>query len=180
MKEEWRAVPGYEGLYEVSNMGRVRSLDRWVEGYKGTPYFKPGTLLTLQKDYKGYCYVVITKNAKGVQKKVHRLVAMAFIPNPDNLPMVNHRDECKTNNNVDNLEWCTAIYNSHWGSAREKCAWNRISVEQYDLEGNYIASYRSISDAAKAVGAAKQNIWSCLYDKRYKTAKGYKWKLKKG
>lgn len=180
MKEEWRAVPGYEGLYEVSNMGRVRSLDRWVKGYKGTPYFKQGRLLSIHLDHKGYYYVGLVRNAKSVQMKVHRLVAMAFIPNPDNLPMVNHRNECKTNNNVDNLEWCTAMYNSHWGTARERCAWNRIAVEQYDLDGNYIASYRSITDAAKAVGTVKQAIWCCLFDKRSKTAKGYKWKLKKG
>jgi len=135
-------------------------------------------LLTLHKDYKGYCYVVFTKNAKGVQKKVHRLVAMAFIPNPGNLPMVNHRDECKTNNNVDNLEWCTAMYNSHWGTARERCAWNRTAVEQYDLDGNYIATYRSIMDAAKAVGIAKQCIWQCLNRKGSKTSAGYIWKRK--
>lgn len=179
MKEEWKAVPGYEGLYEVSNMGRVRSLDRWVKGYKGTPYLRPGGIMVQQIDHKGYCEVQLTRNTKSVHKKVHRLVAMVFIPNPDNLPMVNHRDECKTNNNVDNLEWCTAMYNSHWGTARERCAWKRTAVEQYDLDGNYIASYRSIMDAAKAVGAAKQTIWCCLFDKRSKTAKGYKWKLKK-
>lgn len=178
MKEEWRAVPGYEGLYEVSNMGRVRSLDRWVEGNKGTLYFRSGGIRVQNIDHKGYYCVTLTRNAKGIQKKVHRLVAMAFIPNPDNLPMVNHRDECKTNNNVNNLEWCTAMYNSHWGTARERCAWNRTAVEQYDLDGNYIASYRSIMDAAKAVGISKQCIWLCLNRKGSKTSAGYIWKRK--
>ena len=102
--EEWRAVPGYEGLYMVSNIGNVKSLIK----NKIIKYF-------INK--KGYRLVSLSKN--GIIKKfsVHRLVAQAFIPNPDNLPQVNHKDEDKTNNNVDNLEWCDAKYNNNYGTA---------------------------------------------------------------
>jgi len=178
MNEEWKPIEGYEGLYEVSNLGRVRSLPREVKGHKGTPYLRPGCILKNHIDYKGYEYVVLTVNAKGIQKKVHRLVAMAFIPNPDNLPMVNHKDECKANNHVDNLEWCTALYNSNYGTGKSKCAWNKKVVEQYDLNGNYMATYPSIMDAAKAVGTSKQQISSCVHNGRSKTAGGYKWRYK--
>ena len=105
MMEEWRAVPGYEGLYEVSNIGNVRNVRR-------------NTLLRLQKTNKGYIRVSLCKNGIQTGFQVHRLVAQAFIPNPNNLPQVNHRDENPSNNNVDNLEWCTAKYNINYGTAR--------------------------------------------------------------
>lgn len=105
MMEEWRAVPGYEGLYEVSNMGNVRNVRR-------------NTLLRLSKTNYGYIRVGLCKNGISTGFQVHRLVAQAFIPNPDNLPQINHLDEDKTNNNVDNLEWCTAKYNINYGTAR--------------------------------------------------------------
>lgn len=105
MMEEWRAVPGYEGLYEVSNIGNVRNVRR-------------NTLLRLQKTNNGYIRVHLCKNGISTGFQVHRLVAQAFIPNPQDLPQVNHKDEDKTNNNVDNLEWCTAKYNMNFGTAR--------------------------------------------------------------
>lgn len=104
MMEEWRAVPGYEGLYEVSNTGNVKSLIK-------------NNIIKSFINKKGYRLVSLSKN--GIIKKfsVHRLAAQAFIPNPDNLPMVNHKDEDKTNNSVDNLEWCDAKYNNNYGTA---------------------------------------------------------------
>ena len=105
MMEEWRAVPGYEGLYEVSNMGNVRNVRR-------------NKLLRLLKTNNGYIRVFLCKNGIKTGFQVHRLVSEAFIPNPNNLPQVNHKDEDKTNNNVDNLEWCTAKYNLNYGTAR--------------------------------------------------------------
>ena len=107
MMEEWRAVPGYEGLYEVSNIGNVRNVRR-------------NTLLRLTKTNNGYIRVGLCKNGIKTGFQVHRLVAQAFIPNPNNLPQVNHLDENKTNNNVDNLEWCTAKYNLSYGTARTR------------------------------------------------------------
>ena len=106
MIEEWKAIPGYEGLYEVSNKGNVRNVRR-------------NTLLRLQKN-QGYIKVWLYKNGIGTGLRVHRLVAEAFLPNPDNLPEVNHKDEDKTNNNVDNLEWCNRKYNINYGSRKDK------------------------------------------------------------
>ena len=114
-KEEWRPVVGYEGLYEVSNTGQVRSLDK----YDSLGVFWIGKLLSKLK-VGGYFMVKLRKD--GIQKMclIHRLVAQSFIPNPLNLPQVNHKDEDKTNNMVDNLEWCDAKYNSTYGTARER------------------------------------------------------------
>ena len=101
--EYWKEIPGYEGLYEVSNKGNVRNVRR-------------NTLLRLPKTNKGYIQVGWCKNGIRNGLKVHRIVAQAFLPNPDNLPQVNHKDEDKTNNNVDNLEWCDTKYNNNYGS----------------------------------------------------------------
>ena len=111
--EEWKNIIGYEGLYEVSNKGNVRNVRR-------------NTLLKLSKNKYGYIQVYLYKN--GIRKgfKVHRLVAQAFILNPDNLPQVNHRDENPGNNNVDNLEWCTHKYNVNYGHRTENAINTRV------------------------------------------------------
>ena len=135
MIEEWRSIEGYEGLYEVSNTGRVRSLDR----YDNRNYFRKGKVLSPGKDTVGYLFVILTCNGKRKAINVHRLVAKAFIENPDNLPQVNHKDEDKTNNNVDNLEWCTAKYNNKYGSRKDKVResklksgyWTGLSRKEY-------------------------------------------------
>ena len=105
--EEWKNVIGYEGLYEVSNMGNVRNVRR-------------NKLLKLTKTYYGYIQVNLYKNGIRTGLRVHRLVAQAFLPNPDNLPEVNHLDEDKTNNRVDNLEWCDRKYNNNYGDRLKK------------------------------------------------------------
>ena len=112
MIEEWRSVPGYEGLYEVSNTGRVRSLDK----YDSMNRFLRGRILRLFTDGLGYLRAQLYSNSKRKSFLVHRLVAQAFIPNPDNLPQVNHRDENPSNDNVDNLEWCDGKYNVNYGT----------------------------------------------------------------
>ena len=109
MNEEWRDIEGYEGLYQVSNLGRVRSLN--CRGHKGCI-----GILTPRLDGKGYEMVALYKEGKARNTKVHRLVAQAFIPNPNNYPQVNHKDENKINNNVSNLEWCTVLYNNCYGT----------------------------------------------------------------
>ena len=110
--EEWKNVIGYEGLYEVSNIGNVRNVKR-------------NTLLRLSKN-QGYIQVWLYKNGIRAGLKVHRLVAEAFLPNPDNLPQVNHKDEDKTNNRVENLEWCTAKYNTNYGHRTENAINTRV------------------------------------------------------
>lgn len=114
MIEIWKDIPGYEGKYQVSNTGEVESLN-----YNGTGKTKS---LKQSTDKKGYKHVRLFKNGKGKTYKVHRLVAMLFIPNPNNLPIINHKDENKTNNNVNNLEWCTYEYNNTYGTARKRAS----------------------------------------------------------
>lgn len=111
MDEVWKDIEGYEGLYQVSNTGQVKSLN----------YNQTGEIKVLkQGNAKGYKRVGLFKNGKTKQYSVHRLVALAFISNPDDLPMVNHKDEDKTNNNVNNLEWCTHEYNMSYGTRNER------------------------------------------------------------
>ncbi len=107
-KEVWASIKGYEGLYEVSNFGNVRSLK-----YGKIKYLKPA------KNQKGYYLVSLYKNGEVKSHSVARLVAMAFIPNPNNYPQVNHKDENKTNNKVENLEWCNNQYNKRFSSAKQ-------------------------------------------------------------
>ena len=117
-EEIWKDILGYEGLYQVSSFGRVRSLDRYVEYSNGRIHLHKGKVLSLLKGEYGYIQVSLYYNRKMYKKYVHRLVAEAFLLNPDNLPEVNHIDEDKSNNSVDNLEWCTAKYNNNYGTAR--------------------------------------------------------------
>lgn len=109
--EEWRNIKGYEGDYQVSSYGRIKSL-KWGNEKN----------LKNQKHYKGYEFVTLLKNGKSHKYKVHRLVAQAFIPNPNNYPQVNHKDENKANNKVENLEWCTNKYNANYGTKNKRTA----------------------------------------------------------
>ena len=117
--EEWKAIAGYEGLYEVSNLGRIKSLSRIdSRGYK-----RNEKILKLNKDSGGYLKVSLYKNGKPKQYLVHRLVAQAFIPNPNNLPEINHKIndfEHRSDNRVENLEWCTRDYNCNYSNHNEK------------------------------------------------------------
>lgn len=121
MDEIWKPVKGFEGYYEVSNLGRVRSVDRVVVDKSGRNQFKKGMILKSRSDRQGYIIVPLSINRHYTHKCVHTLVAEAFIPNPDNLPQVNHKDEVKSNNVVDNLEWCTPKYNANYGNRNKKC-----------------------------------------------------------
>lgn len=120
MIEEWRDIVGYEGQYKVSNQGRVISLKRRVKnnhGYRTVPE----CLMKIQKSPSGYCQVVLCANGQNHKSQfIHRLVAQAFIPNPHKYVEVNHKDEDKTNNTVENLEWCSRIYNCNYGTRNEK------------------------------------------------------------
>lgn len=175
MDEVWKDIPGYEGLYQVSNFGNVKSEPRAST---------KGGLLKPHIDRKGYIVFILCKDGKIKCHKAHRLVAKAFIQNPFGFPEVNHKDEQKANNCVDNLEWCSGKYNANYGSRTEKIKkkllYTRYSpVFQCDLNGNSIRFFESITEAALAVKdiSAVSTISKCCRGKR-KTAYGYIWKYK--
>ena len=121
MEEIWKPVKGFEGYYEVSDLGRVRSIDRVVvDTVRNCERLLKGKILIQRDNGNGYKGVQFCKEHKLCNKYVHRLVAEAFIPNKDNLPQVNHKDEDKSNNRVDNLEWCSQLYNNIYGSRMER------------------------------------------------------------
>ena len=126
MEEVWKDIPGYEGLYQASNLGKIRSLDKLTKG--GNQYGcqfitkKRGRILKEYFNKSGYKQVTLVVNNKAKRFILHRLVAKTFIPNPNNLPQINHKDEDKTNNCAKNLEWCTCSYNINYGSRNEKAA----------------------------------------------------------
>ena len=171
MEELWKPI-GYEG-YEVSNLGRVKS-------YK---YDKiNGKIMKPYKNTKGYLQIDLQldgrKRENRVHLSVHRLVAIAFIPNPDNLPQVNHKDEDKTNNCVDNLEWCTNDYNAHYGTHIERVAEKiRMPIYSVDKQGN-IEHFPGVREADRIVSGKEYGISApismCLNGKR-KTAYGRQW-----
>lgn len=171
MKEEWKDIVGYEGLYQVSTLGRVKSNPR--NGTSNTEHF-----LTI-KVYPNcrYARVVLSKNNRTKSFSVHRLVAEAFIPNPDNLPQVNHRDMNTSNNTVENLEWCDAIYNNNYGQARTRaaksCQKAIIGFDGIHKLGTY---FTSTTDAATYFGVSKGAICGALKGYKYThTSCGYTW-----
>ena len=181
--EIWKDIEGYEDLYQVSNYGRVRSLDRYITSKKnGNTRIFYGKIMKPQKAIRdGYICVMLSKDSNKKYAKVHRLVAQAFIRNPDNLPEVNHKDEDKLNNCVWNLEWCTRSYNENYGTKRER-GWDtrgRRSVEAYNENNEIIATFPSITDAAKSFGVQRCTIWGiCNGVGTAKTCKGLQWRYK--
>ena len=162
--EVWKDIPEYEGLYQVSNMGRVKSI-----GYGEERILKPGKLK------KGYLQVILFKDGKQKHFQVHRLVALAFIQNPLNLPQVNHKNEDKTDNRVSNLEFCTNLYNVNYGTRNERIIKSKSKpVAQYTLDGIFVGMYHSITEAARQ-GFKQPNISQCCNGK-LKTYKNYIWK----
>lgn len=170
MEEIWKDIEGYEGLYQVSNMGRVKSVRR--------------NILLKSRIARGYERVNLSKNGKYLTKKVHRLVANAFIPNPDNLPQVNHKDENKTNNCVDNLEWCDSKYNINYGMGNKKRGLSNTNgklskpVCQYSKDGCFIKEWKSIRDIERMTGYSSGHISRCCRGKQA-YAYDYLWKYKK-
>ena len=165
-KEYWKPVVGYEGHYQISNFGRVKSIK-----------FGKEIILKQHKDKFGYLYVDLYKNNIKKKYKVHRLVAEAFLPNPYNLLQVNHRDENKLNNNVDNLEWCTNEYNINYGTRTERVS-KKLSkpVLQFTLDGEFIREWASAMEC-KRNGYNQGDVTLCCQGKR-KTHNGFIWKYK--
>lgn len=164
MEEIWRDIKGYEGLYQVSNLGRVKSLN-----YNHT---KKEKILTNNKHNTNYLSVTLVKNKVKKQILVHRLVAEAFIPNKYNYPIVNHKNEDKSNNKVDNLEWCTYEYNNNYGTRVVKTT---KQVYQYTLDGQLIKKWKSINEIQRILGFKTGGICNCCKC-RTNTAYGFKWR----
>ena len=177
MEEIWKDIESFEGLYQVSNFGRVRSVDHYVtqpnpHNRKPQQVLRPGKLLTFSIGSSGYYQAPLSKgNRKYKTMMIHRIVAKTFVPNPDNLEIVNHKDENKLNNRADNLEWCTTKYNTHYGKNAK-----RIEVQQLDMDGNLIQEFSSARDAAKALDSVHRRITEAC--RKGIPFKGFRWKFK--
>lgn len=174
MSENWKPVKDYEGIYEVSDTGLVRSLDR-VDRLNR---FKKGTLKAPCDNGRGYLCVNLKAHGKQAQKTIHRLVATAFIPNPDNLPEVNHKDGNKANNHVDNLEWCTVsdnkkhafknglnkqrkgLDNPHHTLSKEDVIFIRNNAKPYDKNYSYAELARKFNVSEPTI---KRVAWRKSY-----------------
>lgn len=183
--ETWRPVVGWEDLYEISDHGQVRSVEcdtiRYKKG-KPTTYHKRQQLRKQKRAANGYMLVCLHRDSTEKTCLVHRLVAEAFIPNPDNLPEVNHKDTCKSNNNIENLEWCDRLYNVNYADAREKHT-QAVShpIEQLTLQGEHIAYFSSTKALHRLTNGAMhgRNIARVLKGES-QTAYGYRWRYVEG
>lgn len=176
--EVWLDIPGYEGRYQASTYGRVKSLERIRNVGKNNKQAQRILEKVLKPCKKrGYQGVLLSKNALKTAYSVHRLIALTFLPKwkPEHV-QVNHKDENKTNNRVENLEWCSAKYNTNYGTALKRRSVSLgKKVAQYDLSNNLLNKYTSLTEASYATNTAKGNIYACCVNKR-KTANGYIWK----
>lgn len=199
MKEEWRSLKGLVpcgDYYEVSNLGRVRSIDRWITYKNGHKHFYKGKILKSNVN-KSNGYESVILSLKGITKtlEIHRLVALAFVPNPNNFLIVNHKDECKTNNSWLNLEWCTKSYNATYGTCPQRMSESRkglkpneetrrkmseshknkttkkVNVFNYKTK-EFICECNSVKETYEKVGVAKSSVIRVLKGK-LKQVKGY-------
>lgn len=188
--EEWRDIPGYEGLYQVSSLGRVKSLAKPMF-YGTTPNVRNHEsamrierIMTPRVKRNGYAQIGLYQDGKAKSYTIHRLVAIVFIPNPNGFPYVNHKDEDRLNNSVDNLEWCTPSYNIHYGTAIKKLSDAKRNhpamskpVLQFNLDGTFVAEYPSANEAARMTGIKQGNISSCC-NRTTKSTNGFIWRYK--
>lgn len=177
-KEEWRPVKGFEGQYEVSDWGRIRSVDRVVIDKNGKKYFKRGRLLIPGRTTNGYHTVGLTKKVRALS--LHRLVAETFIPNPDNKPCVDHINTVKTDNRAENLRWVTHSENMLNSLTRKRIKNNghQKKVYQYDLKGNFLKEFDSITEASESVNAQVCQISACCQG-RVQSSNGFQWSFEK-
>lgn len=187
-KEVWENAYGYDGLYTVSNLGRVKTMERLTYKKDGSPrYIKKEKFMKIKVKTKkdGYYAITLRKNSVSKPVVVHRIVAQSFIPNPQNKPFVNHKNGIKTDNRVGNLEWCTKSENerhaynylgktSHFKELYGKDHPRSIPIIQKDINNNFIKKWDSASIAEREGGFSYSCISSCVRGKT-QTHKGYKW-----
>lgn len=177
MEEIWKDIKGYEGLYQVSNLGRVKSLYKEIIKSNGRNFYSKEKLLKFTMR-SGYYNINLTSNKIRKSFEVHRLVAQAFIPNVNNLPQVNHKNGNKTDNKVENLEWVTRKGNMEHATKILKVNFRpKIKIVQYDRKGNYIKKWESLSNASKELGISCSSISKCC-KRKLKTAGKYVWRYK--
>lgn len=169
MKEIWKPIIGYEGLYEVSNFGNVKSLNWRNTGVEKCLYLK--------KHNKGYFQVELCKNKKRKMFLVHRIVAEAFLPNPLKKTQINHKDYNRQNNNVENLEWCTVSENMRHSCSRRKARpiKRKEKICQFTLDGKFLRLWESCISIKRETKYNQTSIFECCENKR-KTAYGYLWR----
>lgn len=185
MEEIWKDIEGYEGFYQVSNFGNVKSLNFQGRGYQQN--------LALKKNCKGYYWVMLYKFGSKQPLLVHRLVANAFIQNPNNYKHVNHKDENPLNNNMENLEWCTASYNVRYslerhpersrrgvprgpykGGMYKGCKRTQMKIVQFTMDGEFVKEWENSVTIKRVTGMSDWSISECCRGKR-KQAYGFKW-----
>ncbi len=174
MKEIWKNIKGYEELYQVSDLGRIKSLEKQIVRNNGRKQTFKEKILKAGLSRNGYLTVMLFKNKKGKTYTVHSLVAKNFIANDNNYKCINHKDENKLNNCVDNLEWCTYKYNNTYN---DKMAFKRKKILQYSKDNEFIKEWDGIVRIQEELNINRNNISSVCKGKR-KTAGGYIWKYK--
>ena len=179
IEEVWRPVKGYEGIYEVSNIGKVKSCERIVIRSNGRKINFPEKIMKPSINHKGYEVIDLRKNGKRECGFVHRLVGKAFIENPNNKKQINHKNGIKTDNDVRNLEWVTNqenmihAYKNGLKDNKKASESRKRKIDQLTLEGDFIKSYNSINDATKYTNA--KNISGVCRGVRNKSG-GFKWR----
>lgn len=171
MKELWKAIPGFNGDYYISNRGRVFSRKE----YQG----EPNRFLAICSAGTGYSAVYLQKDGKHCLRYIHRLVAEAFIPNPNGYPCVNHKDEIKQNNNVENLEWCTYKYNANYGTVLQRLSIIRGKPVAQMKDGKVVKIWQSVAEVGRN-GYDRTIVGLCCVGKnRYGDGisyRGYQWR----
>lgn len=185
--EEWTDIKGYEGVYQVSNLGRIKRFSFFKNIRSNGKQYVEEHILKGRKRKDRYIVVGLCVNSVCKIHLVHRLVANAFIPNPQNFPHINHKDENKSNNKVCNLEWCNQKYNSNYGTSAQRISAKLTNgkrsknVEQYDKDGTFIQSFPSASEAARVLNIPVSSIVRCCNNSpQYSIVAGYQWKYKNG
>ncbi|WP_426388214.1 NUMOD4 domain-containing protein [Lacticaseibacillus paracasei] len=171
-REIWKDIEGFEGLYQVSNMGRVRSLDR--EDAQGRR--RKGMVLADSSSGRGYRKIALWRDGDVKYKFTHRLVATAFLDNPDNFPQVNHKDENKKNNVVSNLEWCSVIYNNMYGTRTKRSAKAKERPIYVVSGSGHHYFFGSAKKASELLGLWPQGVNNCLHG-RVKHHGGFSFEL---
>jgi hypothetical protein len=183
--EIYKSIPGYEGYYEISDLGNVKSVQRFVQHATYGSRHTPERILKLKTDKYGYIQIRLCKDRIHNHYLVHRLVALVFVPNPKNLPQVNHKFGDKSDNRASSLEWVTGKENTEHAiltglmpkAKRGSESHNAKKIGQYDLGNNLIKVYECIREAEKETGIANGNISACAKNKKnYSHAGGFKWK----